>query len=475
MKKLLLFVCVILLGLETVSAQDKRPAPPHGWDNERRDAKETTREYSIIVYERQSDAPLSLDREIANGRGIGDRIFDLYRSTFAGKVTNLSSTIMGIGVDALVKLVTKNRDNKAKWQATIQKEMTYSRNLPMQTEIADFYKSTSSIGAMDPNGMMFNGFGCRQYLTYRDKENSLKRILVFEIACSLDESTIGKQRIVHHGKFVLKVDSVRFNPYLCNLPNDSLSMRQVEEALRIPFDFERRKNLTFRLTADITSSWMNEAIEIFKDQSLGQFQVEFTISDSTVLEQDGPWKGYYSYNASSLADQQNPKKNVRITGESFIVPRSFVGNYTDGETQVPSTTPLWGTGQYRIDMQIMETCQMNEQYYSSGDMWKDEWKIIKRRKKSPSFFQQIVEQTKKEFDIADHKWVVTILEPFKSAIIVDESKWVNRIITGQEGVAATQSNQRPSTGDHSNPAGGGQQQNGGQSKNGGHPIQSQPL
>lgn len=474
MKKIALIGCFSLFLIGTAHAQNKKTGKAPIGHNVKAETKESSREYSIIVYERQSDSPLSFDREISNGRsgnGFFEGIYDVYRSTFAGKIINLSSNFLGTGVNMLVKAFTQKRENQANWYSTVQREMTYTKRLPMQTEIADFYRKTSSIGAMDPEGMMFNGLGCRQYITYRDDDGSLKKILVFEIACSLDDSQRGKQRILHHGKFEIKVDSIRFNPYLCDLPNDSLSASQVKEALRIPFDFERRKNLTFRLNANISSSWMNEAIEIFKDQPLGQFLVEFNIPDSTVLDQEGPWKGYYTYKATSVKDQENPNKNVKISGECFIVPRSFIGNYSVDDTPTPSTTPLWGTGQYRIDMQITETCQMNEQYYISDDRWKEEWKKIKKRRHSPSIFSTFVDQAKNEFDWNNHKWVYTILDPVQSAILVDEEKWVNHIIIGDED-DSTSRGSSISTG--SIPSGSGMTGGGGNPGNGGQKPQSKP-
>lgn len=156
------------------------------------------------------------------------------------------------------------------------------------------------------------------------------------------------------------------------------------------------------------------------------------IPDSTVLDSVGKWKGYFTYNATSVTDRENPKKRVSVTGECFIVPRSFIGNYKEGDEGTPSITPLWGTGQYRVDMQISESCQMNSQYYTSDDRWKEEWKKIKRRRRSPSVFNTFLVQAKNEFDWNNHKWVYTILDPVKSAILVDEEKWVNHIIIGDD-------------------------------------------
>ena len=420
--------CILMLGIGTAEAQNRKTGSKPREGMEQPQAKLTNREYSIIVYERDSNSPLSFDREISKGRsGFWGGIFDVYRNTFAGKVTNLSSNILGIGVGMVIKAFTQKQDNQRNWYSAMQREMTYSRKLPMQTEIADFYKNVSEISAMDPEGMMFDGLGCRQYITYTDDNGEIKKILVFEVACSLDDSQVGKQRILHHGKFQIKVDSIRFNPYLCDLPNDSLTASQVDEALRVPFDFERRRNLTFRLNATLTSSWMNEAIEIFKDQELGQFQVEFTIPDSTALDAEGKWKGYFTYDARK--DYQNTQKNVKVNGECFIVPRTYIGTYKNDDYDVVSQ---WGTGQYRVDMNITETCQMNDQYYQDEEKWKEEWKKVKKRRHSRPVFNTFIEQAKTEFDVNNYQWVHTILDPVSSAILVDEQKWINNLIIGAE-------------------------------------------
>lgn len=442
MKKVTFICCLLFLNIGIAFSQKRMVGKDQQRNQERLEVKDAEREYSIIVYERQSDSPLSFDREIATGsRGFWNGIYDVYRSTFVGKITNLSTTILDTGVNLLVKAFTKKKENHANWLSSIQKEMTFTKTLPMQTEIADFYRNPSKVGAMDPEDMIFNGFGCRQYLTYKDEDGIQKKILVFEIACSLDDSKRGKERILHHGKFEIKVDSIRFNPYLCDLPNDSLDVAQVNEALRIPFDFERRKNLSFRLVAKITSSWMNEAIEIFRDQPLGQFQIDFIIPDSTVLDSVGEWKGYYTYKSTNASDQMNPKKNVMVSGECFIVPRSFIGYY-DLDNTSPSSTPIWGTGQYCVNMQISERCQKNDQYYDSDDKWKEEWKKIKKRRSTPTIFNTLLNQAKNEFDWDNHKWVYTILNPVQSAVLVEEKKWVNHIIIGDEDGVVQSNNQQ---------------------------------
>ena len=86
--------------------------------------------------------------------------------------------------------------------------------------------------------------------------------------------------MLHHSKFEVYVDSLRFNPYLCDLPNDSLGL---ETDKRIGFSFARRKDLQFRVDATITSSWINQAMQVHNDVKIGEFHITASI-DSTNLD-----------------------------------------------------------------------------------------------------------------------------------------------------------------------------------------------
>lgn len=398
--------------------------------------KETFYEYDVIVYERPSSAPLEIEQEPLTGqKGILSSLLDMYRSTFTGKVADLSAQILQAGINLIIKAVNLEKENYRHWQQTTNKELRFHKKLPMQTEITDFYQAPSTIGALDPMGIIFKGFGCRQYVSYRD-ENRIVRIPVIIVACSMDTTEQGKQRINHHSKFQITVDSILFNPFLCNLPNDSLNVTQLEKDMRIPFDFQRRQNLQFSLHADLYSSWINEAIMITHDQYLGSFDVSFSIIDSTVLDTTGRWKGYYTWFNSR--DQNNPNKRVRVKGESFVVPRSFVSTTQQGSEQIST----WGTGQYRINMSFTESCEINTNYYYTNgkpnSRWKEEWKQMKKRKLYPTFWDSVVAEFTRSFDIKNNQWIHTLLDPVQSALVINEREWLNSIIQTPAPAANTQ-------------------------------------
>lgn len=390
------------------------------------EVKQSNYEYDILVYERPSTDPLVIERELNTGqRGFFASLLDVYRNTFTGKVVDFSAQVLQAGINLIVKAANMEKENYANWQQTTQKELTFSKSFSMQNEISDFYQSPSTVGALDPDGIIYKGFGCKQYVVYTEEDKEVK-IPVFIVACSMDTSYAGRQRINHHSKFQMVVDSIIFNPFLCNIPNDSLTAEQLEANMRIPFDFVRRQNLRFSLHADISSSWINEAIMVTHDQYLGGFDISFTIPDSTVLDTVGRWKGYYTW--YSDRDKFNPAKQVEVTGESFIVPRSFISTRQQGEDLISA----WGTGQYRIDMTLTESCELNKAYYFDGDKpnknWKAEWKQMKRRKHYPTFWDHIAADFIRTFDIQNHQWIHTLLDPIQHAIIVDETRWLNSLI-----------------------------------------------
>ncbi len=115
--------------------------------------------------------------------------------------------------------------------------------------IDDFYTNISDAGALDPSGMSFNGFACLQ-----QRGNDT----VLYLVCQLDTSEAALSQILFHSKFQLKLDTLIFNPRLCNLPNDE--SRCFSE--RKPFSFDERGNISLSIDISITSSWINQAIQV---------------------------------------------------------------------------------------------------------------------------------------------------------------------------------------------------------------------
>lgn len=416
---------------------------------------DAAQEFNVIVYENSDSTLLTLGKNVSSRGILGDSwktIKNAYRNTLVGTISSTSSDILSAGVGLLVEAL---RDKKGDWMQQVKRDCSFTRTLPMQQQITDFYASTSTRGAMDLDSIVFDGFGCQQFLTFRNpRTDSLQRMLVFDLRCSLRKDEVGKNRMLHHSKFEVIVDHLFFNPYLCNIPNDSITGQNAE--LRTPFSFDSRSNLSFNVNARITSSWINEAIQAVNDQLLGQFNISAKIKDESAVEHGDWYPGYFVYinptpeNIAryNLSKEQIERmklngRSVSVTGESFLVPRSFVG-YNDPNNR----TRIWGTGQYKVEMTISETCDINYDHYlipeesarpsmanaapgRAPDLkgrkwnkeWNTEWKRIKKRRHSPNIFQQILGSITMTY--GNYRWVNTILDPVTTVILSNEKTILN--------------------------------------------------
>jgi hypothetical protein len=375
---------------------------------------EGKREYSLIIREGNDSSVKAFDRGLEKYRGLKkesekrgfvDGLIGLYRTSLSGQIINASQSLLESGVNAIANAV---RSKKNDWRNAVSGEAQFVRVLPMQTEILDFYSKTSNNGPLDPSDMYFSGFGCRQVIKYKlpNGKDSIQE--VFYISCKLRDDQVGYTRMLHHSKFEVYVDSLRFAPYLCELPNDSLG---IDTDKRIDFSFDTRKNLTFNVHASITSSWINQAMQVMTDVPLGEFDIVANI-DSTKLDD----KGIYVY--SRHADP-NPEDNPSLIarGDCFLVPRSYIGT-----TDMNDTDDCWGTGQYKVEMRITETCQINDDYYATHkNAWKSEWNKIKSRKKKTSIWRQALCVVSAQYVKDDAAWVTTFLDPLKTYIVTTES------------------------------------------------------
>ncbi len=405
---IILLILIIFQTAIPIAAQSKSPL------------MEGRRHYDIIVS--QTNDTLTLNRSLRamrgntaklSGRGILTDILSGYMSLGTSSLLSASQNLIGMGVGYIREAV---RDKRPDWEKAALEESVFVKTLPMQTEILDFYGSPSSLGALDPSDMKFSGFGCRQYITTKNESGNQEEHEVFYISCRVRTDEHGIARMLNHSKFEVTVDELRFNPWLCNLPNDSVAP---DPATRIPFSFERRKDLTFSIAATIKSSWVNEAIQVMRDVVLGEFIIQAKI-DPSQLDEDGVFR----FKADSDADTG---KVVTVKGDSFLVPRSYVGT---ADMSAPQDN--WGTGQYTVEMRIAESCRINEEYYTreKGETrvwdkkrWNPEWKLMCRRQPRSPFWQQFKDQVIPSF--ADDKWVTTIIEPFTSVLTKHGSQLIN--------------------------------------------------
>lgn len=337
-------------------------------------------------------------------------------SSFQQKTINATSNLVSLGVD-YIKKALKNK--RKEWYRRAEEQCYYHKTLSTERQINNFYALPSTKGAMDPENMKFEGFGCKNYIQVMDGSND--GVGVFYIFCKIRRDSIGLQHIINHGKFLVEIDSLIINPKYCDLPNDSTG------SVDSRFSFEKRDNLSLQFDMRLYSSWMNQAIMYTENKLLGGFTIYINV-DKNKLNQNGLF----------VYDKNDPdfKNLVNIYGDCYIVPRSYTGT-NDGVTHQPT----WGTGQYRIEMEISEQCSIVDSYYQiieSGNgeavayadatpgktrwdkaKWKVEWNAMNSRRKGDSFFKNawncIVSAYK------GSGWMATFTDPVTTALYSWES------------------------------------------------------
>lgn len=317
-----------------------------------------------------------------NSRGFWMGLLDATKGAALGALQSTSSkSFVTMGAEKLGDML---KSKKEQWRQVVTKENKFEKKLFMLENIDDFYSNVSGAGALDPSSLCFNGFGCLQ-------KRGADTVLL--ITAHLDTSDAAISRILRHSKFELVLDTLVFNPKLCNLPNDSA--RTFSE--RKPYSFEERGSVGLKIDVKITSSWINQAIQIYKDVELGTFTVQTPINEAS-LDSDGVYRYFRA---------RNDGKDCQIIGESFIVPRSFIGvrdsdgNYHD----------CWGTGQYKIAMTIKETCTITPEFEEN---WKADWKerqvAAKANKKSQHKPFGLISSMKQTCIQNGSTWVTTLVE-----------------------------------------------------------------
>lgn len=384
-------------------------------------------ESNVDVVQRSNNQLRMMTSRSLNGdeRGLLFSLLKMgYGTLLSQKTVNASSNLINYGLSYIGEALKSDRH---RWYATAQDHCHFTRTLSSETVIEDFYALPSTQGAMDPQNMQFNGFGCKNYIEVTEQPGQGHD--VFYVFCRLRRDSVGIQHIVNHSKFLVEIDSLSFYPHYCDLPNDSTG------SIESRFDFKKRKDLSLTLKVRLFSTWVNEAIMITEDKQLGEFTVHADIKEEELTPE-----GAFIY------DKHNPvhQQLVTVDGDCFIVPRSFTGT-----TNAATYQPAWGTGQYRLEMDVMENCQINDEYYMipeignaqavvyaqsargkrkwDKDKWKTEWTAMKARRKSRSFasgaWQSIVTAYRGD------SWVATLTSPFITSLSVYETQklnsWIN--------------------------------------------------
>ena len=368
LSKSILLSIVMSMTLASASAQ-----PPRGH------APESTSNWQINI--RQMDPQMS--HEISNAMSqLNGSHADRGIIADIGKAVGLG--LLGSAVDIVVSethnLITYRDRQKQEWMKMIQKENRYTDSITNVKGLKDFYSQPSTLGALDPSDINFDGI---EILGRRNGQN------VLYVSCSIDRSKL--DHMFHHSKFNLVVDSVVFYPMLCHLPNITANgirimneikkgdSKVVGDTIQRPggngYTLSDRKDLKIGIDLELSSSWINEAIQLHKNVGLGDFHFSIAVPDN-VME--------YSYSRKGVLAQANAIKDpmererflaqneIKVEGDSFVVPRSYMP-MADG-------TRMWGTGEYNIKVVVSEACQLNNEGEKSRN-WRDDYKQLRKMQK----------------------------------------------------------------------------------------------
>ncbi len=307
-------------------------------------------------------------------RGYLGDLFNASKESLKGIASGYVTSFIDLGVNAIGSLLTRNARLKEEWEETVKAENIYKTKISTVSEINDFYKEASFEGAMDPKGMRFDGIGC---LRLEDNDT------VFYLSCHIDRSKI--DRIVKHSKFELVLDTLIVSPTHSNLPNTYLDL---------PYSFAERDNFTLSMNIKLISSWMNEIVQLQKNQELGAFVLNVPVDPEELDE-----KGFLRY-----VRNRDEEPVYKIVEESFIVPRSYMG-YRDKDDNYKN---IWGTGEYKLEIELKETCDVTEQY-------RENWKKDRKRRKKLMEKESIWENgwqtiSNQRWDELAQSWVITTLQ-----------------------------------------------------------------
>ena len=259
-----------------------------------------------------------------SSRGYLGDLFSAAGHSVKGLAGGYVTSFFDMGVNAIGSLITRNRRLKKEWEEAVKKENVFQTRISTVSEMSDFYDAPSFDGAMDPKGMRFDGIGCLRM----DGNDTL-----FYVSLHIDRTKL--YRIINHSKFELVLDTLILSPKRSNLPNTQLS---------IPYSFEERKDFTLSMDITISSSWMNEVVQLQKNVELGQFNINIPV-DPSLLDADG----FLRYTR-----QADAAPRYKVTGECFIVPRSYMGFRDEKENFKDS----WGTGEYKLSIDLKESCDV---------------------------------------------------------------------------------------------------------------------
>lgn len=336
---------------------------------------------------------------------INDAAYDMQRQgggdkSFVGgllKTLGFStvSSLIDVMTTETVNLVKYRKQQKNKWMQMIRNESAYTDSITAVKGLKDFYYAPSTVGALDPSNINFDGISIRGMREGRE---------MLYLSCHIDTTQL--DHLFRHSKFCLVVDTLAFHPLSCHLPNlqangirtarqdhpagpqaDSRPTRSSSDAQTSApkqsrkekkrkkreerdnsYRFSERQNLNVGMDITLESSWVNEAVMVQQNVQLGRFRLNISVPDGQVL---------YTYSRRRQEENRRSGQSadtafVNIEGDCFVVPRSFMP-MTNGQRQ-------WGTGEYNMKVRFRESCQFapDATYNEKLRHWHRDYKQLRR-------------------------------------------------------------------------------------------------
>ena len=300
----------------------------------------------------------------------------------------LISSLVDVVVTETFNLAQYRKKQKREWMKMIQNENNYTDSITSIKGLKDFYTQPSTRGALDPSDINFDG------IEIRGMRNGKEAIYM---SCSIDRDKL--DHMFRHSKFNLVIDTLAFYPYQCHLPNVTANgIRTMNELKKGKakvkgdtilrpgkggngFSFDERNNLRVAIDFSLSSSWINQAIQVHQNVELGDFKFMINIPDNVLV---------YTYSRRGVMDKAKDmpepereaflnKELLKVEGDCFVVPRSYMP-LGDG-------TPRWGTGEYNIKVKVRESCQFADNS-EKAKHWHEDYKRLRQMQNRSSEVQE---------------------------------------------------------------------------------------
>ena len=355
MKKVIMCLMGFALTLSGGYAQLPTGNPPKDMESE-------TWEVSVNQMDSRSREKVNQIVEELQSRGGTTRsvLNDILGSMLTGGVT----AAVDVVATEMINLAKYKKTQKEKWMQMIERECNYTDSMSSIKGLKDFYSEASTVGALDPSNINFDGISIRGI---RDEKE------VLFMSCHIDTTRL--DHMFQHSKFNLVLDTLIFHPYQCHLPNlqaNGIRMMRGETTERDnSFSFDERQNLCVGLEMTLSSSWINEAVMVMNNIELGKFKLNVNIDQKSTE---------YIYSRRQI--EQNRANGlgrdttfIQIEGDCFVVPRSYM--------PISGGKRMWGTGEYKIKVKMREACQFNRDEDRNKKMkeWYKDYKQLRKMQK----------------------------------------------------------------------------------------------